>query len=101
GGSNDIANLYPEKLSAHPGYRVKDKLENRLHKLVCAGTMTLQTAQSGIASDWQALYERVVGSPPAGCCSTGRQLGPRVGPDDAYSSSLRESNKWTRFTDQP
>jgi len=34
GGSNDIANLYPEKA---PGYRVKDKLENKLHRLVCSG----------------------------------------------------------------
>ena len=37
GGSNDIANLFPEKADAHPGYHVKDKLENKLHTLVCAG----------------------------------------------------------------
>jgi hypothetical protein len=37
GGSNDIANLFPEKAAAHPGYRVKDRLENKLHDLVCAG----------------------------------------------------------------
>ena len=29
GGSNDIANLYPEKLDAAPGYQVKDRLENK------------------------------------------------------------------------
>ena len=42
GGSNDIANLYPEKatLPANaPGFHVKDKLENKLHDLVCDGTM--------------------------------------------------------------
>ncbi len=34
GGSNDIANLYPEKRDVAPGYKVKDKLENRLHDIV-------------------------------------------------------------------
>jgi hypothetical protein len=45
GGSNDPANLFPERLNAHPGYRVKDKLENKLHDLVCDGKMTLRAAQ--------------------------------------------------------
>jgi len=62
GGSNDIANLYPEKLNAGPGYRVKDRLENRLHAMVCAGTITLRAAQIGIATNWQALYKRVFGT---------------------------------------
>ncbi len=66
GGSNDIANLFPEQLEAHPGYRVKDKLENRLHALVCAGSITLRAAQRGIASNWQALYEQVFGTRPTG-----------------------------------
>jgi hypothetical protein len=65
GGSNDLANLYPEQLYAHPGYRVKDKLENKLHALVCTGKMTLSTAQHGIAGNWQALYEKVYGAAPA------------------------------------
>jgi len=62
GGSNDIANLYPEKLNAGPGYRVKDRLENRLHAMVCAGTITLDAARVGIATNWQALYKRVFGT---------------------------------------
>ena len=62
GGSNDIANLYPEKLNAGPGYRVKDRLENKAHDLVCAGTMTLHAVQVGIATNWQALYKRVFGT---------------------------------------
>ena len=62
GGSNDIANLYPEKLNAGPGYRVKDRLENKAHALVCAGAMTLRAAQFGIAKNWQALYKRVFGT---------------------------------------
>ena len=62
GGSNDIANLYPEKLDAAPGYKVKDRLENKAHALVCAGAMTLRTVQFGIAMNWQALYKRVFGT---------------------------------------
>ena len=69
GGSNDIANLYPEEavLPGHaPGFHVKDKLENKLHDLVCAGQMTLSAAQQGIASNWEALYRRVFGFAPEG-----------------------------------
>ena len=66
GGSNDIANLFPEGLYAHPGYRVKDRLENRVHDLVCAGRMALRDAQRGLAVDWEGLYERVFGTAPAG-----------------------------------
>jgi hypothetical protein len=61
GGSNDIANLYPEKA---PGYHLKDRLENKLRALVCSGAMTLRTAQSGIATNWVSLYRRVFGTPP-------------------------------------
>ena len=60
GGSNDIANLFPERRSPAPGYRVKDKLENRLHRLVCdEHVMTLRQAQRAIAKDWRTLYKRV------------------------------------------
>ena len=65
GGSNDIVNLFPETLNARPGYRVKDRLENRLHAMVCAGSIGLPAAQRGIAANWQGLYERVFGAAPA------------------------------------
>jgi hypothetical protein len=61
GGSNDIANLYPEPGSGPASYHVKDRLENKLHGLVCSGAMTLHAAQAGIASNWQALFFRVFG----------------------------------------
>ena len=61
GGSNTIANLYPERA---PGYSVKDKLENRLHQMACSGSITLRAAQQGIAQNWQALYARVFGTRP-------------------------------------
>lgn len=66
GGSNDIANLFPETLFAHPGYRIKDKLENKLHDLVCSGAISLRTVRSKIASDWQELYKQVYGVAPSG-----------------------------------
>jgi hypothetical protein len=64
GGSNDIANLFPEPGSGVADYRVKDRLENRLHDLVCAGLLTLHAAQTQIAADWTALYARVFGVAP-------------------------------------
>jgi len=69
GGSNDIANLFPEEATfsnGNPGFHVKDKLENKLHDLVCSGAMTLSAIQHGIASDWQALYKQVFGKAPTG-----------------------------------
>jgi hypothetical protein len=68
-GSNDIANPYPKKATpagGAPGFRVKDKLENKLHDLVCDGTMTLRSVQKQIAANWQALHKRVFGAAPAG-----------------------------------
>lgn len=64
GGSNSIANLFPEPGSGHADYHVKDRLENRLHEMVCAGSISLRTAQRGIARDWEALYRRVFGTSP-------------------------------------
>ena len=64
GGSNDIANLFPERASAARGYQVKDRLENAAHGWVCAGRISLRLAQYAIASNWQALYKRVFGVAP-------------------------------------
>jgi hypothetical protein len=64
GGSNAIANLFPQKRDAHPGYEAKDRLELRLHQLVCNGSMNLRSAQKQIASDWQSLYRTVFGRAP-------------------------------------
>ena len=45
GGSNDIKNLWPESYAEPNGAHTKDKLENRLHELVCNNTITLQAAR--------------------------------------------------------
>jgi Protein of unknown function (DUF3761) len=65
GGSNAIANLFPERAAAGPGYQVKDRLEDRLPQLVCAGRMGLRVAQRGIAGDWEGMYRAVFGVAPS------------------------------------
>ena len=66
GGSNDIANLFPEPGSGPASYHAKDRLENRAHDMVCAGTLSLGTARASMAADWEALYRRLFGLSPAG-----------------------------------
>src|SRR5512136_1012775 len=59
GGSNDIANLWPEPAEPRPGFHEKDKVENYLHEQVCSGAISLQQAQAEIAGDWLAVYKRM------------------------------------------
>ena len=56
GGSNDIANLWPEPAEPRPGFHEKDKVENYLHQQVCSGSMALKDAQAQIANDWLAVF---------------------------------------------
>jgi hypothetical protein len=55
GAPNDPRNLWPE-----PGTtpNPKDSLEDRLHRLVCAHSLSLSTAQRLIARDWVGLYRQ-------------------------------------------
>ncbi len=59
GGSNDIANLWPELASPKPGFHEKDKVENYLHSQVCSGAISLQRAQVEIATNWLAVYNQM------------------------------------------
>ena len=59
GGSNDIANLWPEAASPKPGFHEKDQVENYLHDQVCSGAMSLSDAQTQIATNWLAVYNRM------------------------------------------
>lgn len=62
GGANDIKNLWPQSYTSEP-YNAydKDRLENKLHKMVCDKEIDLQTAQKLISIDWIAAYNRYVG----------------------------------------
>ncbi len=53
-------NLWPEPYSSSEGAHVKDKLENKLHRLVCNGSITLSTAQHAISENWWAAYQRYI-----------------------------------------
>ena len=62
GGSNDPKNLWPEPYLGTWGARVKDKVEDRLHAMVCIGKITLEAAQREIAANWKAAYRKYVGA---------------------------------------
>jgi len=59
GGSNDIANLWPEAASPRPGFHEKDQVENYLHSQVCSGALPIAQAQEQIATNWLAVYEQM------------------------------------------
>ncbi len=59
GGSNDIANLWPEAAFPKPGFHEKDKVENHLHDQVCSGAISLQQAQIEIATNWLTVYNQM------------------------------------------
>lgn len=59
GGSNDIANLWPEAADPKPGFHEKDKVENYLHDQVCSGAVSLQQAQVEISTNWMAVYDKM------------------------------------------
>ena len=50
-------NLWPEPYAGTAGARVKDKVENALHRLVCDGQLGLRAAQNAIATNWYAAYQ--------------------------------------------
>lgn len=65
GGSNSIRNLWPQSYVTQPlNARVKDRVENRLHALVCSGRVPAEQAQREIAADWTAAYRKYVGPLP-------------------------------------
>lgn len=58
GAPDDPANLWPQP--RHPadgwGAALKDRLERRLHFLVCHGRLSLRVAQHAIAQNWEEAY---------------------------------------------
>lgn len=63
GGADDLANLWPQPFSGPWNARDKDRLENRLHKEICAGRMKLEDAQEQIRADWTKLFRKFFGKP--------------------------------------
>jgi len=63
GGSDEIANLWPQPATPTPGSREKDRLEVALRDLVCSGALDLPTAQREVARDWYSAYQARVATP--------------------------------------
>jgi hypothetical protein len=69
-GSNSPLNLWPQlqHVNLHgrdAGAKTKDKLENRIHHLICAGTITPAQARQYLTGDWIAAYRAIIGQLPA------------------------------------
>jgi hypothetical protein len=65
GGADDIKNIWPQPRAIAGPARFwnahrKDVLENKLHRLVCSGRLSLAEAQGAIAADWISTYNRFV-----------------------------------------
>ena len=57
GGTNDIANLWPEAASPAPGFHEKDKVEDYLHSQICHGSRSLSEVQQQVANNWEIIYQ--------------------------------------------
>jgi hypothetical protein len=87
GGSNDLANLWPEAASPPPGFHEKDGLEDWLHDQVCAGAIDLTTAQQEIATDWLSVWQAAGQPAPSYSGGNTGDLTPRP-PDATAAPSL-------------
>ncbi len=58
GGADDLLNLSPQPYGGRWGAVLKDRLENRLHKELCAGNITLDDARNALLPDWRIAYKR-------------------------------------------
>jgi hypothetical protein len=64
GHPSDPANLWWMIYADHYGARVKDVLETKLKREVCAGKITLDEARAALLGNWLVAYERYVGPLP-------------------------------------
>ncbi|MDB5600781.1 MAG: hypothetical protein JWN71_2825 [Xanthobacteraceae bacterium] len=56
GDPRDPSNLWPQPYAGKCGARLKDVVETKLKRMVCAGQITLDKAQDMIASNWVGAY---------------------------------------------
>ncbi len=64
GGADDVKNLWPESYGSSPwNAHLKDKLENRLHKEMCAGHIGLQATRDMLVNDWRKACRVYYGNP--------------------------------------
>jgi len=64
GGADVIENLWPQPYGTTPwNAGLKDKLENRLNREMCAGHITLKEARDMLVNDWRVAYKKYYGEP--------------------------------------
>ncbi len=63
GGADDERNLWPERYAGTWNARAKDRLENRLHKELCTGGISLKDARGALTGDWRKAFRERFGTP--------------------------------------
>lgn len=59
GGADDARNLWVQRYTGPWNAHMKDRLESKVHKLICTGAMPIAKARAAMASDWTRLYRDV------------------------------------------
>ena len=94
GGSNSIKNLWPESHRTAWNAQVKDRLESKLHELVCSGQLDLKTAQQAIASNWIEAYKTYVSpNPPVSELASPSASESPLNPDEVWVNT-RSGKYW-------
>ena len=86
GAASDARNLWLQSWTGPWNASRKDALETVLHRMVCNGELTLDSARHAIASDWIETYRRVVTPqnlarhqlPQRWALKNGDQIGPLI-----------------------
>ncbi len=90
GHPSDVKNLWPEAYGRGEWDAArKDQVENKLHELVCAGTLQLADAQRMEATDWKSAWSQFVGNGKTGTVTPTAQsatatVAPQAGADVYY-----------------
>jgi len=86
GSPSDPRNLWPEPYAGSTGARIKDKIENRLHALVCSGQISLARAQTAIAKNWYTAYLRYMSETPRSGSNSGSYSGGSYSGGSSHST---------------
>jgi hypothetical protein len=81
-------NLWPEAHFIHWSSFLKDKVENKLHAMICSGQISLAAAQREIASNWEAAYISFYGTPSFGPAASPMSTGVPSPLDSGTSGQL-------------
>ena len=88
GSPASILNLFPEPYANPYGATEKDKVENYLHKQVCNGALTLQTAQEEIRSNWTKVYDSCCASTNSTIQNPLNNSGTNIGTDQQNTAGV-------------